>query len=74
MGFVILLILSSTIVPAYLISLLIEKTKYGSALGFDNESGRRKIMIRTYLILSSVVLIVFFFVSGEEFFNPDSYY
>jgi hypothetical protein len=74
MGFVILLILASTIFPAYLISLVIERKKYGSALGFDNDFGRRKIMIRTYIILSGVVLTTFFIYNLNELTDSSNYY
>jgi hypothetical protein len=74
MGFLILLILGSTIVPSYFISLVIEKTKYGTALGFDNDSGRRKIMIRTYIYFSAVVLFIFFIYNWNELFDSSNYY
>jgi hypothetical protein len=54
--------------------IVIEKTKYGTALGFNNDSGRRKIMIRTYIYFSAVVLVIFFVYNWNELSNPSNYY
>lgn len=74
MIFVIIFLLSCTILPSYYLTLLIWKIKFGSALGTDNEDLRRKIMIRTYILLSIVVLTIFFIYNWSEIFDSNNYY
>ena len=61
----VILILVFTFYPAWLLTMLIWKIVYGSVLEDDEETGRRRIMIGTYLVLNTILLTLYFTSDGS---------
>jgi len=56
----VIIILILTVAPSYFVSMIIWKFKFGEVISVGEEG--KKIMIWSYLILSSIVLLIYFLI------------